>query len=226
MSNRGKCLIAYVLRTAQPPSSRSSSLTFHRIPSSATKKPNSHRAQPNPAPFHGSRAERFPKLPPLRHVGPGSYDVDEITTLSKVVTSKPSSKLGVCINTTRRFPPTKEIAPSPDCYQLSSFVDVLDTHISSRRGTLNTLEDNRTIETMLRRMTPVPGPGSYDVNHAIGRHVANDKCFALLKSNKLSKRDALNRKQVSELERLLAADDLFTDKTACRRMAHLSLYFP
>ncbi|KAJ3014918.1 hypothetical protein HKX48_004893, partial [Thoreauomyces humboldtii] len=72
----------------------------------------------------------------------------------------------------------------------------------------------------------VPGPGTYDVSHAIGRHVANDGQFSLQKSSRMKWRDQTNHGQLVELRKLLGANDLFTDKRACRRMAHLALYYP
>ncbi|KAJ3160225.1 hypothetical protein HDU86_001061 [Geranomyces michiganensis] len=68
--------------------------------------------------------------------------------------------------------------------------------------------------------------GTYDVNYAIGRHVANDAEFSLFKSNRVKMRDHKNRDQLAELRKLLGSNDLFTDKRACRRMAHLALYYP
>ncbi|KAI8841272.1 hypothetical protein BC829DRAFT_402843 [Chytridium lagenaria] len=180
--------------------------------------------------FNGPRSERFSKLPPLgdatAHVGPGAYDIDQITTLSKSLADKPSSKLGVCVTTAQRFPDLKELAPSPDKYEPRGFVSVLKSKITSTREPLETLEDKNVIEIFLRRMDPIPGPGTYDINRAIGRHVGNDYKFGLLKSDHLRKRDAKNKEQVHELKKLLATNDLFTDKRACRRMAHLALYHP
>ncbi|KAJ3117779.1 hypothetical protein HK100_000750, partial [Physocladia obscura] len=37
-----------------------------------------------------------------------------------------------------------------------------------------------------------PGPGTYDINYAIGRHVGNDNRFALLKSKNLKHVSYLN----------------------------------
>ncbi|KAJ3095157.1 hypothetical protein HDU97_007231 [Phlyctochytrium planicorne] len=125
-----------------------------------------------------------------------------------------------------RFPDLKELAPSPNKYEPRTFLSILNSKITSTREPLRTLEDKNVIDLVLRRMDPVPGPGTYDINFAIGRHVGNDFKFGLQKSDQLKRRDQKNKEQVHELRKLLAGNDLFTDKRACRRMAHLSLYHP
>ncbi|KAJ3088999.1 hypothetical protein HDU96_003929 [Phlyctochytrium bullatum] len=118
----------------------------------------------------------------------------------------------------------------------------MDSKIRSTREPLGTLDEKNMLEKVLRRIDAIPGPGTYDLNFAIGRHVANDFKFGLLKSDQLRnvsyilslfisggthipfQRDKKNKEQVVELRKLLGANDLFTDKRACRRMAHLALY--
>ncbi|KAJ3331711.1 hypothetical protein HDU76_002429 [Blyttiomyces sp. JEL0837] len=143
-----------------------------------------------------------------------------------MIFDKPTSVLGVTVTKATRFPDLKELAPSPDKYEPQTFISILNGRITSRREILNTLEDKSISEFALRRSFPIPGPGTYDINYAIGRHVANDNRFALLKSDKGKDRDHKNKDQLKELRKLLAGNDLFTDKRALRRMAHFALYFP
>ncbi|KAI9328057.1 hypothetical protein BDR26DRAFT_874499 [Obelidium mucronatum] len=174
--------------------------------------------------FKGPRADRFPKLPSLNN-GPASYDVDQVTTLSRLMAIKPSSILGVCVTHVERFPELKQETPGPDNYEQKTFVHLLDSHISSKREVLNSIEKKSFMDKkIMREMNP--GPGTYDVNFAIGRHVGNDNRFALLKSDRLKNRDIDNKRQLTELRTMLNTPDIFTDKRACRRMAHLALYFP
>ncbi|KAI8618636.1 hypothetical protein BC830DRAFT_1253477 [Chytriomyces sp. MP71] len=154
--------------------------------------------------FNGARADRFPKLPFLNK-GPASYDCDQATTLSKNISSKPSSILGVCVTTAERFPELRKPTPAPSEYKPKTFVQALDTRVTSHREVLNS---------------------TYDPNYAIGRHVGNDNRFALVKSTRLKNRDLENKRQIHDLRNMLNTPDIFTDKRACRRMAHLALYFP
>ncbi|KAJ3144924.1 hypothetical protein HK101_002572 [Irineochytrium annulatum] len=190
----------------------------------------SSRLPSPPSASSGPRSERFPKLPPLDDIrnklGPGCYEIEEITTLSKAIASKPSSKLGACVTTAERFPDLKEVAPGPDKYEARTLANVLAQKITSRREVLNSMEEKSMVEIAIRRAYPVPGPGTYDVNNAVGRHVANDHKFGLLKSARLKNRNEINKDQLNELRDLLNSNNLFVDKRACRRMAHLTLYFP
>ncbi|KAJ3290955.1 hypothetical protein HDU79_002827 [Rhizoclosmatium sp. JEL0117] len=174
--------------------------------------------------FNGPRADRFPKLPNLNN-GPASYDVDQLTTLSRIIALKPSSIAGVCVTTSQRFPELKQTTPAPLDYDQKTFVEILNGHVGSRREVLNSLEKKSFMDKQIRREMN-PGPGTYDLNFAIGRHVANDNRFALFKSDRLKNRDVDNKRQLTELRTMLNTPDIFTDKRACRRMAHLALYFP
>ncbi|KAJ3076571.1 hypothetical protein HDU98_002091 [Podochytrium sp. JEL0797] len=149
-----------------------------------------------------------------------------VTTLSQLMALKTSSKFGVCIGMSERFPELKQKTPAPSDYEQKTFVHLMDSaHISSQRGFLNSMEKKSVMEKKIKKELN-PGPGTYDVNFAIGRHVGNDSKFALLKSDRLKNRDADNKRQLSELRAMLGNPDIFTDRKACRRMAHLSLYFP
>ncbi|KAI8614570.1 hypothetical protein BC830DRAFT_1169292 [Chytriomyces sp. MP71] len=172
--------------------------------------------------FNGARADRFPKLPFLNK-GPASYDCDQATTLSKNISSKPSSILGVCVTTAERFPELRKPTPAPSEYKPKTFVQALDTRVTSHREVLNSLEPKSVLGL---RLNNNPGPGTYDPNYAIGRHVGNDNRFALVKSTRLKNRDLENKRQIHDLRNMLNTPDIFTDKRACRRMAHLALYFP
>ncbi|KAJ3051955.1 hypothetical protein HK097_007044 [Rhizophlyctis rosea] len=182
--------------------------------------------------FHGDRAERFRTLPPVTgEIGPGAYNVDEATNVVREIMSKPTSRLGVAVTTAIRFPALHLQSPSNYSYQPKGFLDELNVRPSSRRGLLSSLGPKSVGDSAirlkeLRAMTNMPTPGTYDVNYAIGRQVATDHRFALLKSDKLKMRDKRNAEQLTELRKLLGANDLFTDKRACRRMAHLALYHP
>ncbi|KAI8805424.1 hypothetical protein BJ742DRAFT_775137 [Cladochytrium replicatum] len=177
-------------------------------------------------PFNGPRAPRFQLLPPIEanaHVGPTSYEVDAITTLSTITATKPASKRGVWITTAERFTHKVTKSPGANEYTLPTFVDLLSTRVSSRA------EYNLPghLDAHLKQTHSYnPAPGTYDVNYAVGRQIANDDRFSLLKSVRLKQRDILTKTQRKELKKLLEKDDLFTDKRACRRMAHLSLYYP
>lgn len=65
-----------------------------------------------------------------------------------------------------------------------------------------------------------------DVNHAIGRHVANDYKFSLTKSERLRERKRQNQHQLDEVMKGdKDVDGLFADQKSVRRMQHFSLYF-
>ncbi|KAJ3243655.1 hypothetical protein HDU78_000268 [Chytriomyces hyalinus] len=174
--------------------------------------------------YQGPRAPRFPKLPSLNN-GPASYDCDQATTLSTLIAAKPCSLLGVCVNSAERFPELKKTTPAPAEYKPKTFVEIMDSRITSQRPILSSLEPKSLTERSLRRETN-PAPGTYDINWAVGRHVGNDSQFALLKSTRIKNRDLENKRQLSDLKQMLNQPDIFTDKRACRRMAHLALYFP
>ncbi|KAI8912222.1 hypothetical protein DFJ77DRAFT_467364 [Powellomyces hirtus] len=178
--------------------------------------------------FHGPRAERFHVLPPVTgFIGPGGYEVDEITSLATTVLQKPTSNLGVFVRRSTRFPDVKQQSPPVGKYDHKSFLDLIEARITSRREVLNTRAEKSSLNNELKGFVGrIPGPGTYDVNYAIGRHVANDGEFSLYKSNRVRWRDQTNRDQLAELRKLLGSNDLFTDKRACRRMAHLALYYP
>ncbi|KAI9209893.1 uncharacterized protein BJ171DRAFT_485470 [Polychytrium aggregatum] len=179
--------------------------------------------------FHGDRAERFKVLPPIDilKVGPGSYHIDETTKMVTKINQKPSSTLGVCVTTATRFPDPRQRAPGPGKYQHLEFAKLLDLKPTSTREYLSSLGPKCSQQKVISRSIKcAPGPGTYDVNYAIGRHVANDDRFALLKSDELKWRDTQNSGQRRELRALLNSNDIFTDKRACRRMAHLALFYP
>ncbi|KAL2915227.1 hypothetical protein HK105_205334 [Polyrhizophydium stewartii] len=75
-------------------------------------------------------------------------------------------------------------------YDRETFIDLLNVRCTSTRATLATLEtkDYITYQAAKKSNSYCPGPGTYDVNYAIGRHVANDTNFALSKSDMLKQR--------------------------------------
>ncbi|KAJ3032065.1 UNVERIFIED_CONTAM: hypothetical protein HDU68_006838 [Siphonaria sp. JEL0065] len=103
---------------------------------------------------------------------------------------KPSSIAGVCLTTVERFPEMKQLTPGPDVYEQKTFVHLLDSHIGSRREVLNSIEKKSFMDKRIQREMN-PGPGTYDINSAIGRHVANDARFALLKSDRLKNHQSM-----------------------------------
>ncbi|KAJ3150919.1 hypothetical protein HDU89_002916 [Geranomyces variabilis] len=179
-------------------------------------------------PFNGPRTERFQVLPPVTGpIGPGGYAVEEITALKSTVQQKPTSNLGVFVRRSTRFPDVKQQSPPVGKYDHKSFLDIIEARVTSKRELLNSRSPKNSLNEFLRGpQGSIPGPGTYDVNYAIGRHVANDAEFSLFKSNRVKLRDHKNRDQLAELRKLLGSNDLFTDKRACRRMAHLALYYP
>ncbi|KAJ3412340.1 hypothetical protein HDV05_000937 [Chytridiales sp. JEL 0842] len=179
--------------------------------------------------FHGPRSDRFAKLPPLTspEVGPGTYNIDEATNLSKKIQLTPSSTLGVCLTTAIRFPELKEVAPSPNTYEPQTFIALLDSQITSRREFLGSLEAKSILDKMTRKADN-PGPGKLSLSLSfsyIGKEGENGLILGMLLSV-CRNRDIQNKHQLHELRTLLNSNDLFTDKRACRRMAHLALYFP
>ncbi|KAI8820222.1 uncharacterized protein EV422DRAFT_532079 [Fimicolochytrium jonesii] len=175
--------------------------------------------------FHGPRSERFQTLPPVTGaIGPGEY---ESTALTTAILAKPTSNVGVYIRQGVRFPDVKQQAPPLGHYEHKSFIEDLKKTKGSVRPLLDSGGAKSGLEATLRGSNGfIPGPGTYDINYAIGRHVANDDRFSLHKSARLQWRDQKNRGQLAELRKLLVSDDIFTDKRACRRMAYLALYFP
>ncbi|KAI9096228.1 hypothetical protein DFS34DRAFT_159519 [Phlyctochytrium arcticum] len=176
--------------------------------------------------FHGPRSARFQILPPVTGpIGPGGYDVDEATRLATVALQKPISNKGLLVRTSERFPRIPE-SSTFGLYTASSFLDVLKQRPTSLREPLSSLSPKSELgKQMDRPSRNIPGPGTYDINYANGRHVSNDDRFSIYKSDRIRERDAQNRDQLLELRKLLGANDLFTDKRACRRMAHLALYY-
>ncbi|TPX70920.1 hypothetical protein SpCBS45565_g01407 [Spizellomyces sp. 'palustris'] len=174
--------------------------------------------------FHGPRSARFRTLPPVTgDIGPGGYDVDQTTTFTS--SHKPISKLGLCVRTSQRFRTPSAESPGVGTYD-PPFLNTLDKPAVSKLGILASKSPKSSLESQLTQtLTLVPGPGTYDINYAIGRHVFNDDRFRIYKSDKILERDEKNKTQLAELRKLLGAGDLFTDKRACRRMAHLALYY-
>lgn len=166
--------------------------------------------------YNGSRAERFKTelpdtLTPL--------DIANANSFVKKLMDKPTSLLGVAITTIpTRFPDLKAQGPSPQQYEIPTFLDNLNGRVTS---THPTFESTPTTSQVISKN---PGPG-YELNYAIGRHVANDYQFSTRKSGLLLERQERNRKEIDDLKHTLERDDLFTDKRACRRMAHFALYF-
>lgn len=76
----------------------------------------------------GQKSERFQYLAPVTgSIGPGSYDIDRVSRLSKIVAQKPTSKLGVAVTTACRFPDLKPgDGPGAGEYEGMTFVDLLE----------------------------------------------------------------------------------------------------
>ncbi|KAI8893428.1 hypothetical protein BC833DRAFT_608378 [Globomyces pollinis-pini] len=143
------------------------------------------------------------------------------------VMKKPTSKFGVGIVKSVRFPELKQNVPGVGKYNHKTFIAQLDSKCSSTRETLNSsIRDKNFAINNLKQKSYFYSPAVYSLNYAMGRHVANDNSFALEKSDWLKLRDAENADQLANLKELIGKNDLFTDKKACRRMAYLSLYYP
>ncbi|KAJ3302126.1 hypothetical protein HDV03_005417 [Kappamyces sp. JEL0829] len=178
--------------------------------------------------YQGPRAERFKTLPPVTgDIGPGCYDLNE-TDLTNQMMKKPTSKLGVAVVKSIRFPTIPNSVPGAGTYDGPTFIDILGRHYISKKGTLSNVSKEKFANMQLTKNSCYysPGPGIYNINYAVGRHVANDYSFALYKSEALKKRDRINAEQMANLKELVGKDDIFTDRKACRRMAYLSLYYP
>ena len=67
-----------------------------------------------------------------------------------------------------------------------------------------------------------PGPGTYNPNYAIGRHVGNDHRFALTKSEWLKEKTMVNKAKMENMKEVLRSNE---EKRTGRRIAHLALYF-
>ncbi|KAJ3321070.1 hypothetical protein HDV06_004628 [Boothiomyces sp. JEL0866] len=153
---------------------------------------------------------------------------DSKDTMAAKTLHKPTSKLGVGIVKSIRFPKYKSDVPGVGQYETNTFLDLIASRCTSTRETFNTLEKKNSVDLRLKKNTcyDSPGPAVYNINYAIGRHVANDNKFALDKNTWLKMRDIENAEQMLNLKDLIGKHDIFTDKKACRRMAYLSLYYP
>jgi hypothetical protein len=75
----------------------------------------------------GQKSERFQYLAPVTgSIGPGSYDIDRVSRLAKMVSAKPTSKLGVAVRTACRFPDLKPDGPGAGQYEGITFIDLLE----------------------------------------------------------------------------------------------------
>ena len=167
--------------------------------------------------MRGQKSQRFQIMAPVTgSIGPGSYEIDGATGLFKTVAQKPTSKLGVAVTTACRFPDLKASGPGAGEYEGTTFVDLLDQK-SITLGSKSLITDHSILNT--------PGPGTYNPNYAIGRHVGNDHRFALTKSEWLKKKSLENRAKLENLKELLKSNEAFWEKRTVRRIAHLSLYF-
>ncbi|KAI8915664.1 hypothetical protein EDD86DRAFT_221456 [Gorgonomyces haynaldii] len=147
----------------------------------------------------GPQAERFKVSPPTTgSLGPGSYEIDRVTSFGHAILGRPTSEHGVCITRAIRFPPIPNNVPGVGKYEVKGFENYCAN----------------------------PSPGTYDVNYAIGRNVANDNQFGLLKSDRLKWREQANGAQAKSLQEIMGKNDIFTDKRAIRRMRYLALYYP
>ncbi|KAJ3188567.1 hypothetical protein HDU85_004281 [Gaertneriomyces sp. JEL0708] len=180
------------------------------------------------AAFQGSRAPRFDSSRPITGpIGPGNYEVDEVTRLSTAARKRPTSRLGTGVRKSARFPLANAQTPPVGTYSHLSFTDIISRKQISTRELLNSRSGKSGLDDEVNRMSDnIPGPGAYDVNYAIGRTVATNTRYSLSKSERIKWRDDRNTPQLVELKKLLTEKDLFTDKKACRRMAHLALYYP
>jgi len=171
--------------------------------------------------FHGARSARFPPIPSFSqahntNVGPSSYQEDRTKTSLLVPVSGNSPPFG----TTSKDRVIEEKAPAPTAYNVPTNLQVLAKRITSTREYLNS--------SGIRGFPSAVSYADYaDINYAVGRHVANDTQFSLLKNERLRKRERTNKSQIVEIAKVLGKEDgLFTDKRACRRMRHFALYFP
>jgi hypothetical protein len=165
----------------------------------------------------GRKSERFQYVSPVTgSIGPGSYDIDKVSRLAKIIAAKPTSKLGVAVTTACRFPDLKPDGPGAGQYEGTTFIDLLEHQsISLGSKTKNTSSCSFNI----------PGPGTYNPNYAIGRHVGNDHRFALTKSEWLKEKTIANRLTMCQMKELLKSNESCWEKRTGRRIAHLALYF-
>ncbi len=145
-------------------------------------------------------------------IGPGSYDIKDIH-------EKPISKLGVAITTACRFPEKISDWPSAGDYQTTTFIDLLE------KKAMTLAPKATALKVVQSHSSKLPGPGTYNPNYAVGRHVGNDHRFALTKSEWLKEQDVVNKSQIKLMKQLLHSSETFWEKRTGRRIAHLALYF-
>jgi hypothetical protein len=134
---------------------------------------------------------------------------------STLLMRKPTSTLGTITTRAERFPTVKSEGPGAGQYDSVTFIDLID----KRESTIG-LKNYR-----LKAESNYPGPSTYRLNHAIGRHVANDYRFSLTNSEELKDRRTRNLLQQDHVKELLREHQVFAEKRSCRRLAYLGLYF-
>ena len=73
--------------------------------------------------------------------------------MSNQVMKKPTSKLGVTIVKSIRFPDIQNAIPGVGTYDHQSFIDFLGAHCSSKRGTLSNVSKEKFANLQLTKVT-------------------------------------------------------------------------
>ncbi|KAJ3272801.1 hypothetical protein HDV01_005229 [Terramyces sp. JEL0728] len=99
------------------------------------------------AKYQGPRSQRFRTFTSATNkIGPGSYDLSNVPlilnkdTLAAKTLLKPTSKLGVGVVKSIRFPNYTSDIPGAGQYETKTFLDLIDSRCTSTRETFNTLE--------------------------------------------------------------------------------------
>lgn len=145
--------------------------------------------------FVGARSPRFPPIPfqYRQEIGPDTYQKDKTAPTLILPVNPHAPPFGTKVV---RVCEQQEQGVAPTAYTLPTGLDLLAKRITSKREILNS---NSTRVTQFA----VSYSDYADINYAIGRHVANDYRFSLLKSQALKQRQVNNREQNDEIARYL-----------------------
>jgi hypothetical protein len=125
-------------------------------------------------------------------------------------------------HTTTHTPHTHSVGQ----YELRDSLKELERKPTSLHPPLASLGPKSGLEGDIRRAARenLPSPGTYSLNAALGRHLANQSQFKMHQSAYFRER-AYTRRHQREANQMYADNILFDDRRSARRLCHLALYF-